>query len=233
MNIFRKKIDILYFSKTLEKEDAKKMVQKIPYNFPNYFKSIPKNMFNPVLKKFNPTSFTIKSCPGFINLYKRSLLVTLPYDIYLTFNENKILSQQAGQINLQQHFPSGVANMHENEQLLSYVTNTEYKFIIKISLPFYIDSNVSLLMSPSSYHFNNFEVLSGIINPKYKRDMNFFIPIKKNQNEFFLKKGHPLFLFTPLCENKIKLNFKKLPESKMLSNLTFSTLKQNILKNLT
>ena len=224
MNVFRKKVNIEY-SEILKKEDAVNMVKKIPHNFPNYFKSIPKHLFDPILKKFNPTTGTIKSCPGFINLYKRSLLVTLPFDLYIEFDNNKILSQKAGQTNL------NVAYVHSNEQLLSYVNTKEYKFILKINLPFTIDSNVSLLMSPSCYHFNNFNVLSGIINSKYKRDINFFIPIKKNQNELYLKQGEALFLLTPLCENKIKLNFKQ--KNHMYPNLTFSTLKQNILKNLT
>ena len=224
MNIFRKKISIEYLD-LLKREDAMNMIKQIPENFPKYFFSIPKTNFNPEKRKFIPYKKTIKTCPGFINLYKRSLLVTLPFDLYIEFNENKILDQKAGQTDL------NVASLHSNEQLLSYANNTEYKFILKINLPFTIDSNVSLLMSPSCYHFNNFNILSGIINSKYKRDINFFIPIKKNQNELHLKQGEALFLLTPLCENKIKLNFK--PKNNMYPNLTFSTLKQNILKNLT
>jgi len=224
MNFFRKKVNIEY-ANILKKEDAMNMVKTIPGNLPNYFNSIPKNLFNPFLKKFDPTTATIKSCPGFINLYKRSLLVTLPFDLYILFGKNKILSQKAGRTGW------NVATLHSNEQLLSYVNNKEYKFLLKINLPFVIDSNVSLLMSPSCYHFNDFNVLSGIINSKYKRDINCFIPIKKEQNELYLKQGQALFLLTPLCEDKIKLNFK--PMNKMYPNLTFRTLKQHILKNLT
>ena len=150
---------------------------------------------------------------------------SLPFDLYVEFDENQILNQKAGQTNLT------VASIHSNEQLLSYVNSKEYKFLLKINLPFVIDSNVSLLMSPSCYHFNQLNILSGIINSKYKRDINFFIPIKKNQNELYLKQGEALFLLTPLCENKIKINFK--PMDKIYPNLTFRTLKQHILKNLT
>tara|TARA_R100000479_G_C6321060_1_gene177738 strand:- start:66 stop:740 length:675 start_codon:yes stop_codon:yes gene_type:complete len=224
MNIFRKKVSIEY-EDFLKKEDAMNMVKQIPENFPKYFFSIPKTNFNPEKSKFIPYQKTIKTCPGFVNLYKRSLLVTLPFDLYVEFDENKILDQKAGQTDL------NVAGIHSDKQLLFYVNNKEYKFLLKITLPFIINSNVSLLISPSCYHFNDFNVLSGIINSKYKRDMNFFIPIKKNQNELYLKQGEALFLMTPLCENKIKLNFKQ--KNNMYPNLTFSTLKQNILKNLT
>ena len=129
MNIFRKKVNIEY-SEILKKEDALNMVKTIPHNFPNYFASIPKHLFNPVSKKFNPTISTIKSCPGFINLYKRSLLVTLPFDLYVEFDENQILNQKAGQTNLT------VASIHSNEQLLSYVNSKEYKFLLKNKFTF-------------------------------------------------------------------------------------------------
>jgi hypothetical protein len=220
---FKKKINIEY-TEILKKEDAINMVKKIPANFPEYFFSIPKSNFDQEKRKFIPHQRTIKTCPGFINLYKRSLLVTLPFDLYIEFDEGGILNQTAGQTNL------AVADVHSNKQLLSYVNNTEYKFLLKVTLPFIINSNVSLLMSPSCYHFNDFNILSGIINSKYKRDINVFIPIKKNQNELYLKQGEALFLLTPLCENEIKLNFK--PINKMYPNLTFSTLKQNILKKI-
>ena len=65
MNIFKKRINIKYFPDILKKEDAQEMVKKIPHNFPDYFKCIPRNMFNPVSKTFNRYDFTIKSCPGF------------------------------------------------------------------------------------------------------------------------------------------------------------------------
>ncbi len=227
MNIFKKRINIKYFPDILKKEDAQEMVKKIPHNFPDYFKSIPRNMFNPVSKTFNRYGFTIKSCPGFINLHKRSLLITSPFDVQIKFDEKGILDERVGRFSNYK-----ITEVHPNEQLLTYVKNSEYKFIIKLGLPFYIDSNVSLLMSTSCYDFNDFDVLSGILNSGYKKDVSFFIPIKKNQNELYFKKGQPLFLFTPLCENKIKLNFKK-NKNIISPSLTFSNFKENILEKLT
>lgn len=51
MNFFKKKILVKYFS-PLVKEDAKNMVRSIPYNYPNYFATIPKTRFEPTLKNF-------------------------------------------------------------------------------------------------------------------------------------------------------------------------------------
>ena len=225
MNFFRKKLIIKYYY-PLKKEDAEGMFKKIPDNFPKYFFTIPKTMFNVERKKFVPYLTTIKTCPGFINLYKRSLLFTSPFDIYIELDDNKIISARAGKTDFQ------VASIHQGQQFLDYVPNNkEYKFILKINLPFLINSNVSMHMSESFYHFNQFNVLPGIIPSSYKGDINFFIPVKKEKNEIYIKKGDPLFLITPLCETGVKLKFKKI-ETNDTTYLTFSTLKKHILKNL-
>ena len=224
MNFFTKKIKIKYFN-LLEKEDAKDMIKTIPNNFPRYFFSIPKTQFNPEKRKFIPYQRTIKTCSGFINLYKRSLLLTSPFDIYLEFNDNQIINQQVGQTNFE------CANIHGGERFLNYVPNNKkFKFILKIELPFVIDSNISLMLSKSDYHFNDFDVLPGILSSKYKDTVGFFVPIEKEKNEFYIKKGDPLCLLTPLCENKIKLKFEKFKQKPQI--LTFSTLKKFNLKNL-
>ena len=59
MNLFRKKLIIKYYY-PLKKEDAEGMFKKITDNFPKYFLSIPKKMFNVETKKFVPYLNTIK-----------------------------------------------------------------------------------------------------------------------------------------------------------------------------
>ena len=63
-----------------------------------------------------------------------------------------------------------------------------------------------------------------------KRDLTFFIPIEKDTKDLYIKKGDPLFLLTPLCENKIKINYKIIDHLK--PNLTFSTLKKYLMDKL-
>jgi len=226
MSLFKNKITIKYFDHILQKKDAENMFAAIPKSFPKYFSTIPRKMFNPESKKFIPYLGTIKTCPGFINLYKRSILVTSPFDIYIRFNDTEIVEQQAGQIS-----NYIVGNIHSGEQLLNYVSQKKYKFIMKIHLPFYIDTSVSLHLTESSYHFNNFNILPGIYPLSYNKEFNFFIPIEKEKNEIYIKKGDPLFLLTPLCEKKIKLKFKELNEKNM-PYLTFNFFKQFILNKL-
>lgn len=224
MNFFRKKLIVEYMD-ILDKNDAKDIFKIIPNNYPKYFFSIPKEQFHPEKKKFFPYARTIKTCPGFINLYKRSLLITSPFDIYIELDEDRIIESEAGQTQF------NVAKLHSNEQFLDYTPNNKYKFIMKINLPFYINTNVSLHISPSIYHFNNFNILPGIIPNNYEGQMNFFIPIKKERDELHIKKGDPLFLMTPLCEKTIQLKFEKLKQNKK-NFLEFSSLKKFSLKNL-
>jgi hypothetical protein len=225
--MFNKKVRVNYLN-ILSEKDAKKMIQTIPNNFPSYFNSIPKTYFDPTLKKSLPFLRTIKSCPGFINLYKRSILITSPYDLYAEFDNEKILFQEVGRTKIKPiHF-------HENYQFLSYIDNKDYKFIIKIDMPFSLDSNVSFLLNDSSYHFNKFKVLPGILNKSYDGDsVNFFIPIKKNTKELHIRQGDPLFLLTPMCEDKINLSFKKVKNFNVDKNkLTFSSLKYYVMDKL-
>ena len=188
MNFFKKKILVKY-----------------------YFATIPKTRFEPTLKKFLPFLNTIKTCPGFINLYKRSLLVTSPFDIYVELNDKEIVLQKIGKLNWQ------TVKVHSNEQLLNYVNTKDYKFILKIELPFILKSDVSLLLSDSSYHFNNLNVFSGIISKNYDSTISFFIPIKKETNTIYIKKD---------------LKFKKTAEE-INQSLTFSELKKFILDKVT
>ena len=222
---FRKKIIVEYEDSILTEKDAQEMFATIPLNFPKYFPLIPRTQVDPFLNKVIPSRKTIKTCAGFINLYKRSILVKSPFDIYLEFGDDEIVLQHVGQISNR-----SFAVIHPNSQLLDYVGTKKYKYLVKILLPVALDSEISLFMSESSYHFNKFNVMPGIINSNYKRDLTFFIPIENDTKDLYIKKGDPLFLLTPLCENKIKINYKILKHLK--PNLTFSTLKKYLMDKL-
>jgi len=226
--MFSKKITFNYFD-ILQEEDAKNMFKMIPHNFPKYFSKIPKNLNIENMSTILPFSSTIKTCPGFINLYRRSILVTSPYDIYIQYNEKGIQYYHVGQINLNRY--GDIVSVHSNSQFIDYINTNKYKFITKITLPITLNTDISLLMSQSSYHFNDLNILPGVLPFNYKRDLNFFIAVEKNVNMLHIKQGDPLFLMTPLCENKIKLEFKKFKS--MYPHLTFSNLKKFILEKLT
>ena len=225
--MFRKKITIQY-KDPFDSKIIKDMFKVVPKNYPPYFGAIPKTMFNPFTGHPRPDQKTIKSCPGFINLYKRSILVTSPFDIYLEFDENKIITEVIGKTGY------GITTQQNNTQLLNYVNGKDYKFIIKIELPIYLKSDVSILMLDSFYHFNKHLAIPGIVNKKYESIISFFMPVKKRQTELYIKQGDPLFLIVPMCEDKIKLKIKKNNNvSNQNTTLTFSSLKEYIMDKLT
>lgn len=187
----------------------------IPKNLPIYFKTIPKQLFSPIFKTFMMKYRTIKTCPGFINLFKRSILVLSPYDIQIIFDEKNITYSSL----------QDTAIVHPNDQLITYIPSKKYKFLIKMELHVFIKTNVALLMHSSWYHFNDLDIPSGILPKNYDENLSFFIPIKKEQKELIIRQGDPLFLLTPLTESKIKLNFKNKYLIRNFKN-TFSLLKK-------
>jgi len=218
--MFRKKLKICY-DDNLSLEDAKSIFKTVPHNFPGYFRTMHKNFFDPVVKKFLPFTKTIKSCPGFVNLYKRSLLMTCPFDVYAVFKDNEIYKQKAG-TNLPE-----MLTIHD-DPFVKYAGNHDYKFIVKLWLAVQVHSDVSFIVSDSLYHFNKRVVFPGIIDKDYKFYMSCFIPIKKDQDELYLKKGDPLLLLTPMCENKIKLSFEKIQRTEY-TDTKFSSLKRYVM----
>ncbi len=225
--MFRKKITIQY-KDPFDYKIIKDMFKVIPKNYPPYFGAIPKTMFNPFTGHARPDQKTIKSCSGFINLYKRSILVSSPFDIYLEFDENKIITEEIGKTGWK------ITTQQNNAQLLNYANSKNYKFLIKLELPIYLKSDASIVMLDSFYHFNKYEIIPGIINKKYESIISFFMPVKKRQTELYIKQGDPLFLIVPMCEDKIKLKIKKnnnIPTQN--TTLTFSSLKEFVMDKLT
>ena len=148
--MFRKKITIQY-KDPFDYKIIKDMFKVIPKNYPPYFGAIPKTMFNPFTGHARPDQKTIKSCSGFINLYKRSILVSSPFDIYLEFDENRIITEEIGKTGWK------ITTQQNNAQLLNYANSKNYKFLIKLELPIYLKSDASIVMLDSFYHFNKYE----------------------------------------------------------------------------
>ena len=225
--MFRKKITIQYRD-PFDHKVIKDMFKVIPKNYPPYFSAIPRTMFNPFTGHARPDQKTIKSCSGFINLYKRSILVSSPFDIYLEFDENRVITEEVGKTGWK------ITTQQNNAQLLNYANSKNYKFFIKLELPIFLKSDASIVILNSFYHFNKYEIIPGIINKKYKSIISFFMPIRKRQTELYIKQGDPLFLIVPMCEDKIKLKIKKNNNvSTQNTTLTFSSLKEFVMDKLT
>ena len=81
--------DIIIKTNQIPVKILKQFLLTFPHNIPKYFKDIPSNFFDNKNRQIRSRK-TVKTCSGFINLFKRSILFTSPYDIELFFEGKEI-----------------------------------------------------------------------------------------------------------------------------------------------
>jgi hypothetical protein len=212
-----------FYSYTIE--ELKESLSMMPDNLPEYWKKIP----NKVMDKdvWFKAHRNIKTCSGFINLFKRSIVFKMPFDLHIVFNDKGIEQAHVGTVNVK--FINNFLHIHQNFQFLDYINKPEYKFILKIRPQIFMDSNVPLLCHKNTYEFNGCDVLPGIISDAYKDEMNFFMPILTNCKEMYVKKGTPMFMITPLNHQKLNVKFEEREITNKFGKV-FSNFKKYILK---
>ena len=228
INLFKKN-KIKFFSEIFSKQEVSQHVLKFPNNIPSYFKSIPQSLFDLTKNKFLRNHSTIKTCAGFHNIFRRSLLLTCPFDIQLIFEKNGELNfSSCGKdtVNSAEFISS-----HPNWQFLDYV-KTDYIRVIKIGTKIACTSTVPYLIHQSWWHFNDLEIPSGIVPDKKENDLNIFILIKKGIDEVIIKKDTPLVYLTPLINDKINIEFLNKKEKDHSFKKTFSILKNFVVEKL-
>lgn len=223
--MFRKKIKIFADKNYYTKEEVESYIKRFPANMPSYMKIMPSFFFHKGLAKFIKGNSTARTCSGMINLFKRSFVYCSPWDIQILFEGDQIVSANFG---AHEDLNRNVLHsLHDNHQLLDYVPNNPYKAIIKIMPNIGIKTNVSYIISHPWWHFTNIETVPGIAPPA-SNDLNFFIPIRKNQDELLIKQGTPMFTATFLTEKKVDFKFEYgIQPFKVFK--TFSNLKQHVL----
>ena len=92
-----------------------------------------------------------------------------------------------------------------------------------------VETNISYMISNPWWHFSDIEIIPGIVSPK-SPDLNFFIPIRKNQNELLIKQGSPMFVVTFLTEKNVDFQFEY-GTGPFVVFKTFSNLKKYMLKS--
>lgn len=225
--MFRKKIKFFVDKNYYTKEEVESYIKRFPSNLPSYIKVMPPFVFHQKLAKFIKGSNTIRTCSGMINLFKRSFVYYSPWDIQFLFEEDKLVSAYFGahdDLNKQV-----LHTTHSNQQFLNYIPNCPYKSIIKIIPRIGVETNVPYIMSNPWWHLPPVESIPGIVHPE-SNDLNFFIPVKKDQNEILIKQGTPLFMATFLTEKKVDFSFEYgIKPFKVWK--TFSNLKQHVLNS--
>jgi len=206
-NFFNKKDKELIFWTTLkgfsEVEPPVPAIKKLP----PWFKNMPSVMNKDLIH--HPG--TIKKCPGFVDFFKYSYILTLWCDLYIKINDDNSYVMHSPEA----HFKF---EMHFNNQFIDNLPDTaNYTAVVKGISPWKIKTpkKYSILQLPVFYHFNkNFSILPGVIDTDIHHEVNPQIAFH-TIGEFFIERGTPLCMFIPF--QRKKWNFKILEENKYLS----------------
>ena len=231
--MFRKNKDIIIQTNEIPVDILKKFLLTFPHNMPKYFKDIPSHFFDNQKRQIRSKK-TIKSCSGFINLFKRSIVFTSPYDIELFIEPKEI----KGHFDIKGMVGGSIwhryLHHHADWQFIDYV-KSDYAFILKFMPFFNIRCPYNLILSNPWWHMNSFEIIPGIVNCKEPEDLNIFIPIKKGQTYLFIPQGAPLAYINFETDEELNLIYrhKNYKYSDFLGlHYSFSNLKRKVVNNI-
>ena len=227
MSLFKKNKEVIIRTNEIPTNILKNYILSFPNNIPSYFKNIPTKFLDQKRRPIK-TQRTIKTCSGFVNLFKRSILYTSPYDIELFFDDGQI-SGSVGGSNWDKYI-----QYHPDWQFIKYA-QSDWEVVLKF-MPFCnIQSPYNLIISNPWWHMNNFEIIPGIINCVEPLDLNIFIPIKKNQDHLYIRQGTPLALINFETDDQLNLIFSEANNKYsdwMGLHYTFSNFKRKLVKNI-
>jgi len=225
--LFKRNKDIVIQTNEIPVDILKNFLLTFPHNMPKYFKDLPTTFFDNQKRPIRSKK-SVRSCSGFINLFKRSIVYTSPYDIEL-FIDNEEIRGSVGGSNLNKYIQH-----HADWQFIDYV-KSDWKTILKFTSFFNIRSPYNLIISDPWWHMNNFQVIPGMMNCKEPLDLNIFIPIKKGQNYLYIPQGTPLACISFETDNQLNLVYRNKNSRHsdwMGLHYTFSNLKRKLVKNI-
>jgi hypothetical protein len=202
VDCFTHRADVFNFSKI---DHAKKFI-------PDWWKKLPKN---------HPTHAhpyaTMKTCPGFVDLFQKGLILPLWSDLSIILGEignNNVGWQYVDQL-------SELA-VHDAEQRGSYLSEDTFQQI-KLRSPWILQTKKDLDWSVhgiSWCHTDPFKMVfsEGIVNFKWQpgTNINFFLKRKKEVSNILLEAGQPMLQFVPLTEKKIVLHHHLVDEKEVV-----------------
>ena len=166
--------------------------------FPSWWKKLPTNDVNN--KDFDPSKRNMKKCYGFLELYKRSLILPCWADLHfkVTQNEGYFWNKTSGP----------PPEEHSSSQYEGGFNNYYHS---KLSSPWFIKEKTGthFLFTAASWNLENYEFIvpPGIVEYRinHATNVNILFPKKKENYSFFIPIGKPLVHIIPLQE---KIKFK-------------------------
>lgn len=142
---------------------------------------------------------TVKSCPGFHDLYSRGFILENWCDLAVNITETGI----------SYHYSNGKGPiLHDNDQVKPGFMN---HYILKLNSPWIIQCKEDIPFMATAAQWSleeyNFHILPGIVNFNYQTGSNVFMAVRRNTpDQFLVPMGHPLMQFIPLSDKKIKIH---------------------------
>tara|TARA_R100001132_G_C3236986_1_gene69264 strand:- start:45 stop:743 length:699 start_codon:yes stop_codon:yes gene_type:complete len=225
--LFKKNKDIIVQTNEIPVKILKNFLLTFPHNLPKYFKDIPTSFFDEKKRQIRSKK-SVRSCSGLINLFKRCIMFTSPYDIELFIEKDGIKGSVGA------HPLNRYIQHHANWQFIDYV-KSPYAFILKFIPSVNIKCDYNLIVTNPWWHMNSFETIPGIVNCKEPLELNVFIPIKKKQTHLFIPQGTPLCYIHVETDQQLNLIYKNkgYKHSDFLGlYYSFSNLKRKMLNNI-
>ena len=144
----------------------------------------------------------MKTCQGFIDLYKHGLMLTYWNDLVITVTKE-------GWHQSFQYEPYGKDGSHPSQQWGSAFAGHHQ---IKLHSPWIVQEKTGtpFLFCPAMWHLeqaNSPKIMTGIVNFKYQGqvNINMFLPIREEPYEIRISRGTPLVHLIPLSDQSIDI----------------------------
>ena len=146
---------------------------------------------------------SMKSCPGFVGLYKQGFIVPAPCDLGIMIRNDEIYIQAASDI---------PARFHSKAQHRGWLDSGYQN--AKVFLPWHLvcnDPSVDFLLAGPQYldeeYYDDFFIPSGVTNFRYARSVHWHLMLRLGKDkEILIPAGRPLWHIIPLTNEKINLS---------------------------
>lgn len=161
---------------------------------------------------------TMKNCPGFVNLYKKSFVLPLWSDLRFYIPSKPI--KNYFEYSFADEYSK--ADYHSHEQHNNHYSDDDYQHV-KIISPWFLkcDSDIEWVSMPPVWEtINNLEslkFLSGTLNFRHQNGTHVSLFIKKEEEDLYIDIpcNFPLAFYLPLTERKIKVKHHLVSESEL------------------
>lgn len=157
----------------------------------------------------DPSLRTLRSCYGFLELYKRGFILENWCDLGVHISDDRQISY---------HYSTGSPPLVHSENQVSPGFKDYY--LLKLVSPWRIHSKQDLhwVAIGAEWSLENYmvKVLPGCLNFYYQTSSNLFLAVPKNlPTTFCIPMGHALTHFIPLTEKKVKIHTHLITEDEM------------------